>query len=66
MILVVLSLGCGPKNTTSVEGALPSIPKVPAPQAVRYSVDLDTPKDFLVAQMVRDLPWSEALSGPQI
>ena len=63
MILVVLSLGCGPKNTTSVEGALPSIPKVPAPQAVRYSVDLDTPKDFLVAQMVRDLPWSEALSG---
>ena len=54
--------GCGPKNTTGT-GPLPSIPKVPAPQAVRYSIDLDTPKDFLVAQVVRDLSWSEALSG---
>ena len=63
MILSLLTLACGPKNATSPEGPLPSIPKIPAPQAVRYSVDLDTPKDFLVAQMVRDLPWSEALSG---
>lgn len=67
MISAAISLlgllgGCGPKNVAS-EGPLPSIPKVPAPQAVRYSIDLDTPKDFLVSQVVRDFSWSEALSG---
>ena len=63
MMMIILGLACGPKNQVSKTGPLPSIPKIPAPQAVRYSVDLDTPKDFLVAQMVRDLPWSESLSG---
>ena len=62
MIPLMLGLACGPKNGGPTSGPLPSIPKIPAPQAVRYSVDLDTPKDFLVAQMVRDLPWSESLS----
>ena len=63
MMPLMLALACGPKNAGPTSGPLPSIPKIPAPQAVRYSVDLDTPKDFLVAQMVRDLPWSESLSG---
>ena len=63
MMIFILGLACGPKSQHSSTGPLPSIPKIPAPQAVRYSVDLDTPKDFLVAQMVRELPWSESLSG---
>ena len=62
-MMLLLGLACGAKSPTSVEGPLPSIPKIPAPQAVRYTVGLDTPKDFLVNQMVRDLPWSESLSG---
>lgn len=63
MMMLVLGLACGPKSSGPSTGPLPSIPKIPAPQAVRYSIDLDSPKDMLVEQMVRGLPWSESLSG---
>lgn len=61
MTYLILMLACQPKSP--VEGPLASIPQVPAPQASWYSIQEDVPKDFLVSQVVRDLPWSEALSG---
>lgn len=57
-----LMLACQPK-AVAPEGPLATIPQVPAPQASWYTVQTDTPKDFLVAQMARDFSWSEALSG---
>lgn len=54
-------LACQPKK--DVSSPLPSIPQIPAPQAPWYTVQNDQPKDFLVAKVVGDLSWSEALSG---
>ncbi len=62
MTLLWFMLACQPK-TVPPEGPLATIPQVPAPQASWYTVQTDTPKDFLVAQMARELSWSEALSG---
>ena len=61
MIYLLWGLACQPKNP--IEGPLGSVPQVPAPQASWYTIQEDSPKDFLVSQVVRDLPWSEALSG---
>ena len=61
MMYLLLSLACQPKSP--VEGPLASIPQVPAPQASWYTIQEDSPTDFLVSQVVRELPWSEALSG---
>ena len=61
MMYLLLGLACQPKSP--VEGPLASIPQVPAPQASWYTIQEDVPKDFLVSQVIRDLPWSEALSG---
>ena len=55
--------GCGKKSQGTTKPKREDIPILPSPIADTYVVGESQPKDWLVAQQVKDLPWDESLSG---
>ena len=63
MILsLLLFLGCT-KGNKPRSNAREDVPILPSPVAGQYIVGSAKPRDFLVAQVAKELPWDESLSG---